>query len=89
MGSDGRRRLPGAEGYDSLQNLGTAPADSQQGPGTSVLQPHRTEFCQHPNEQKGFVPKTSSREPNPANPLTSSYESLSRKPPGAAEGPLH
>lgn len=30
---------------------------SQQGPGTSDLQPHRTEFCQHPNEQKEFVPE--------------------------------
>ena len=86
MGSDGRGRRPGAEGCDSLQNLGTAPAASQQGPGTSVLQPHRAEFCQQPNDQKGFVPKTSSREPNPANPLTSSHESLSRKPPGGCRG---
>lgn len=73
-GSRGRR--PGAEGCDSLQTLGTAPADSQQGPRTSV----------QPNDQKGFVPKTSSREPSPANPLTSSHESLSRKPPGGCRG---
>ena len=46
----------GGEGHmqgleSSLYELKVTPANSQQGAGTSVLQPQGTEFCQQPEQQ--------------------------------------
>ena len=71
----------------SLQNLGTTPAASRD-PGCQSCNLTEVNSASNQMSRRGLS-QNSQQGTQPGDPLTSSHESLSRKSPGAAEGPLH